>query len=88
MDASILLDFVDACSNPCFRSLHAKQEQFAFIVSAFYAVAQFYAALLSELVLTFHFHICVDSSAEKRVRGHYAMANLYDCSALFRRGLL
>ncbi len=71
-----------------YRSLHAKQEQFAFFVSAFSAVAQFYVALLPKLVLTFHFHICADSSAEKRVRGHYGMVNLYDCGALFRWGLL
>ena len=54
----------------------------------FLALAKFYAALLPKLVHTFHFHIRADSPAEKRVRGHHGLVNLYDFYALFSARLL
>ena len=88
LGASILLSFADTGGHFGLRTLHAKQEQFAFSVSAFSSLAKFYAALLPKLVSAFHFCIRSDSPAEKRIRDHRNLVNVCYFHARFRCGLL
>ena len=88
MGASILLSFADTSGNFGLLILHAEQEQFAFSVSAFPLIAQFSTALFPELVFTLHFHLCSDSSREKRVRNHRSLVDVYYFHACVRCILL
>ena len=88
MVASNLLSFAYTGGHFGLRVLHAKQEQFAFSVSAISSLAKFYATLLPKLVPAFHFCICSDSPAEKRIRDHRNLVNVYYFHARFRCVLL
>ena len=55
MGAPILLSFADACGHLGLRALHAKQEQFAFSVSAFSALPSFMLPYFQNWYLPFIF---------------------------------
>jgi hypothetical protein len=88
LGASILLSFANTGGHFGLRVLHAKQEQFAFSVSAISSFANLYASLLPKLVFAFHFCVRSYSPAEKRIRDHRTLVNVYYFHARFRCELL